>query len=110
LADLRGSGLTDVTIAACCFRSYTDPAEVARLLGWKRPAAHLTPCWGVPFPDADGGRNGYVRFKPDRPRYDKEKPVKYESPKGKGNRAFFPPHTLPVLADPTAPLVITEGE
>jgi hypothetical protein len=113
LADLRKSGLSDATIAACGFTSYVSAAEVARLLGWDRPAKHMAPSWGVPFPGPDGKPTGYVRIKPDNPRTKEGKRVKYESPlarKHKGNRAFFPPGTLPLLADPTRPLVVTEGE
>src|SRR5262249_36510525 len=62
--------------------------------------------------DATGVVNGYVRLKPDRPRLSKKdgKPVKYESPKGSGNRAFFPTGTIPALADPSIGLLIVEGE
>ena len=57
-------------------------------------------------------RNGYTRLKPDRPRKSKDdgKPIKYESPKGSTNRAYFPPHTLAALPDPTKPLIVVEGE
>ena len=55
LADLRASGLSDDQIRACGFFSATDPATVAKLLGWKTPATRLGPCLCIPFPGPDGG-------------------------------------------------------
>jgi putative DNA primase/helicase len=112
LADLRHSGLSDATITACGFRSLEAPASVQDVLRWKRYRGELGPCLCIPFADAEGKPTGYSRLKPDRPRKSKEdgKPVKYESPKGSTNRAYFPPGTLPALKDPSAPLLITEGE
>ena len=112
LADLRRSDLSDVQIAACHFTSLTDPAVIARYLGWKRAAQGLGPCLGIPFFDAAGKLTQYVRVKPDRPRVNKEdgKPIKYESPLKQPNRAYFPPGTWATLADPSVPLIITEGE
>jgi putative DNA primase/helicase len=112
LADLRKSGLTDETIAACRFRSVADETEAGRILNWRGPARGLGPFLAIPFFDLDGKSNCFIRLKPDRPRASKKggKTVKYESPVGKSNRAYFPPGTVAVLADPTAPLVVTEGE
>lgn len=112
LADLRASGLTDEQIRVCGFYSCSDTVALARLLGRKnrRVVAALGPCLCIPFPNADGSPSGYVRCKPDAPRVADGKPVKYESPVGTPNRAYFPPATLPVLADPSVPLLITEGE
>src|SRR5207248_1126878 len=56
---------------------------------------------------------GYVRLKPSKPRIDGRtgKPVKYESPVGRPNRLYIPPGcTRAALADPSVPLLITEGE
>jgi putative DNA primase/helicase len=36
--------------------------------------------------------------------------VKYESPMGLPNRAYFPPNTVAALHDPSIPLLMTEGE
>jgi putative DNA primase/helicase len=115
LADLRASGLSDAQISACGFYTETDPAKVSLGLKWRRPAKELGPCLAIPYRDREGNVNGYVRFKPDKPRLSKKqdgtpKPVKYESPKGKPNQAFFPPGTLAALADPNQPAAITEGE
>lgn len=110
LADLRRSGLTDATIYAAGLYTERDPIAIGRLLGRKGPAHMFGSCLAFPFRDAAGNVNGYTRFKPSRPRTKDARPVKYESPIGKPNRAYFPPGTLSALTDPTAPLLITEGE
>jgi hypothetical protein len=107
LADLRASGLSDDTIRRCGFHSVITPTQVTRLLRWRGRAKALGACLAIPFTQAPG----YVRLKPDNPRRDRRgKAVKYESPVGRPNRAYFPPGTAAVLADPATPLVITEGE
>ena len=63
-----------------------------------------------PYFGADGKPFGYVRLKRDKPRMKHGKPIKYESPKESQNRAYFPPGTRGALADPTKPLILTEGE
>jgi putative DNA primase/helicase len=112
LADLRRSGLSDTTIAACGFKSLQAPASVQGVLRWKRYNGELGACLAIPFRDVIGAATGYVRLKPDSPRKNKEdgKPVKYESPKGLANRAFLPPATRLVLLDTPVTLLITEGE
>ncbi len=112
LADLRKSGLTDATIAACGFRSLEAPASVQDALCWKLYRGELGPCLCIPFPDAEGKPTGYCRLKPDKPRKGKEdgKPRKYESPKGSTNRAYFPPGTRAALPKAAARLIVTEGE
>src|SRR4051812_48324118 len=92
LADLQKSGLSTEQIAACEFRSLTDPSEIAGLLGWHRYTGDLGTFLCIPYPSADGSLNGYCRLKPDRPRVDRKgKRVKYEAPKGSSNHAYFPP-------------------
>jgi hypothetical protein len=112
LADLRRSGLSDDQIQACCFHSLQANEDVQQALRWSRYSGSLGPCLCIPYRHADGAVNGYCRLKPDRPRRDrgKDQPVKYEAPKGLPNRAYFPPGTVAILADPSAPLLITEGE
>jgi putative DNA primase/helicase len=110
LADLRASGLTDATVEACGFYSEADPAKVSGLLNCTRPYAELLgPCLVFPFGDA---APGHTRLKPDRPQTDpkKDRPRKYEAPRGVGNQAYFPPGTRAVLSDPAVPLLVTEGE
>jgi putative DNA primase/helicase len=112
LADLRKSGLSDQQIAACRFHSLQAPASVQKVLRWKRYNGELGDCLAIPFMDAEGKRTEYVRLKPDQARKGKEdgKSVKYESPKGSSNRAYFPPGTLAALKDPSQALVVVEGE
>ena len=45
-----------------------------------------------------------------RKKKSENKPIKYEAPIGRPNRAYFPPGTRLVLADLTVPLIVTEGE
>lgn len=116
LADLRKSGLTDEQIAACGFYSESDPHKVAALLGdylSTKTAAKYGACLVIPYCGPDGAPTGYARLKPDKPRKDKKtsgKVIKYESPAGRPGRAYFPPATRAALADPTVPLLLTEGE
>jgi hypothetical protein len=110
LEDLRRSGLSDLTIRACKFRSVEDPHEISRILRWDRPADNLGPCLVFPFLDAHGRDTGRQRVKPDRPRTFDGKSVKYESAKGLPNLPHFPPGIAAALADPSQMLFITEGE
>jgi putative DNA primase/helicase len=112
LADLRASGLSVQQIAACGFYSLQALASIQAALRWKRYNGELGDCLCIPFVAAAGKPTGYVRLKPDRPRKSKAdgKPIKYESPKGASNRAYFPPGTLAALKDSSIPLVLTEGE
>jgi putative DNA primase/helicase len=112
LADLRNSGLSDEQIRLCSFYSLQAPASIQQVLKWKRYKGELGDCLAIPFRNGEGETKGYVRLKPDRPRKSREdgKPIKYESPKGAANRAYFPPGTLAALRDPSIPLVVTEGE
>lgn len=116
LADLRLSGLSDETIAACGFYSESDPEAVAKLLRWKYPAKALGPCLCIPFINPKNGNlvKGYVRVKPDKPRAGKGKKKgktnKYESPVGLSSCPYLPHGVIPVLDDSTAELFITEGE
>jgi hypothetical protein len=50
LDDLHRSGLSDETIAACRFRSITDPKAIRRILGWDAAKANIGACLGLPFP------------------------------------------------------------
>ena len=112
LADLHASGLSDEQIAACGFYSLQAASSIQAALRWMRYNGEFGDCLRIPFVTAEGKPTGYVRLKPDCPRKGKEdgKPIKYESPKGSTNRAYFPPGTLAALKDPSAPLLITEGE
>jgi hypothetical protein len=110
-ADLHRSGLSDDQIARCKFYSITNRLGAERALQTTRLPDGIWPALGIPYRGPGGYKNGYVRLKPDKPRLDEHgKPVKYESPRDVPNRAYFPPETLPALSDPSAPLLLTEGE
>jgi putative DNA primase/helicase len=65
----------------------------------------------IPYRDAQGSDTGNIRLKPDKPLVnDDGRERKYEAPKLRPSRAYFPPGTITALADPTAPLLVTEGE
>lgn len=117
LDDLKRSGISDHQILECGFSSESDPKKIRDLLRWERLelAKKLGPCLVIPFFGPDGTPLPYSRLKPDQPRTDNTngsagKPIKYESPKGQGNRVFFPPMTRGVVANAGVPLLITEGE
>jgi putative DNA primase/helicase len=110
LADLQSSGLSDEQIDRCGFKSLRASGDVRLALGWSQYKGTLGDCLCIPFKDAEGKPTGYCRLKPDHPRKKDGKPVKYESPKGVPNRAYFPPDTLYSLHDATVPVIITEGE
>src|SRR5262249_31496201 len=109
LKHLRESGLTDATITAAGLYSETAPQKLAGILGWRKPTKGLAPAIVFPFVDADG-HNGYSRIRPDPPRRIRDKPVKYESPKGQPNRIYLPPGVAPILDSPQSELLLTEGE
>jgi hypothetical protein len=104
--------LSDSQILACGFHSLRTASAIQKALCWKRYEGTLGECLCIPFADHAGKPIGYSRLKPDRPRKSSEdgKPIKYESPKGSSNRAYFPPATRTALALPSAPLIVTEGE
>ena len=111
LEDLRRSGLSDQQIESCGFRSEADPAKWSKLLNWKSARKEAGAVLCIPFFGANGNPLDYIRVKPDKPRKGKDgKPIKYESPKGAANRAYLLPMTRAALADPSMPLLITEGE
>ena len=108
--DLRRSGLTDETISAAGLRSEVDPVAVQWILNWQRPATGLGPCLIFQFRHVDGTLNGFARVKPDAPRLENGKPVKYEQPRQAELRPYFPPGTISTIADPAAAVGICEGE
>jgi putative DNA primase/helicase len=109
LAELRKSGLNDSTIVAAGIRSESDYERLAAVLGWKCYPKRMAPAIVFPFRAADG-TNGYSRIKADVPRLLKEKPVKYESPKGRPNEIYLPPGVADVLGRSDVDLLLTEGE
>jgi len=121
LATLRdGSGITEAVILARGYRTITEANEL-RALGFA-PVQCRAPGLLLPVHTPDGGESLYV-YRPDNPRCieDKskgrlpdgtypQKVIKYELPKGTGVRLDCPPTCRPMLADPSIPLWVTEGQ
>jgi hypothetical protein len=116
VSDLADSGILIEQALAAGIRTVTDPQRVQRFLKWDRPADALGDCLAFLYRKPDGNFDTtYVRVRPDNPRTEKKgerkgKKVKYESPVGISNRAYFPGGVIPLLGDVTKPLIITEGE
>jgi len=93
-----------------------DAALASKMLNWSSTSKQVAPAMVMLFHDRDGKMiDNYVRLKPDKPRTakrggNKGKPIKYESPLKKPNRAYFPLGIESTLADASNPLLITEGE
>ncbi len=106
--ELRGSGLTAATIEAAGIRSI-GTAEVKDTLGWAPKGVD----WGngLLFPYAtNGDGRAYGRVKLDFPRSGREgHVVKYESPRGSTNQAYFPPGVREQIESATT-ILLTEGE
>jgi hypothetical protein len=98
VADLYKSGISDETIRT--ERIFTSPSKFTKQL-FKRPHGP-----GMVFQFGDG----FFRIKLDRPQTDGKQ---YRQVKGSVNRIYVPwslPNRDEVLADPTIPLIISEGE
>jgi hypothetical protein len=105
LADLRRSGLSDLSIAENDLRSVTDRREIVEILGWD--PGDIGDALEFRFRHPDGSFNGFRRIKPDRPR-----PAggKYEQPLRAGNRAYFTTRACEAIQTSRAMLLVTEGE
>jgi hypothetical protein len=116
IVDLGLSGISEEQALMAGIRSIISPQSISSILHWKKPAIGLGPCLLFPFLSAAGQiQLEYARLKPDTPRTEqrgqkKGKTIKYESPIGKPNRAYFPIGIAAALVDLSALLVITEGE
>src|SRR5262249_19592738 len=88
---LRTSGLSDETIAAAGIFSVTEGDEAGRLLGWSGPAP--VPAIVFPYFDKYGDKVMNI-LRPETPRQNEGKLVKYESPIGVPPRLYFPPESL----------------
>lgn len=110
--ELEKSGISSETAGKAGLRSESKPEQIAELLGWETGHnVHLGNCLVFRYRNRDGRLNGYCRLKPDNPRKDQHgKQIKYEAPKGKPARAYFPPGTVAALGARRKPLLITEGE
>lgn len=114
------SGISDDVILARGYRTITDKAEL-KGLGFA-PEQCKVPGLLLPLHTTDGENTLYV-YRPDNPRVIEQrrrgrqsdgtypcKVIKYEFPKGVGTRLDCPPICQPMLADPSIPLWVTEGQ
>jgi len=109
-SEFRASGISDPMLQRAGVHA-VDGREVSVILGWQPRAASWGSGWAIPFRDLDGADTGYQRIKLDSPRTNqKGKSIKYESPKGAANRAYFPPGLGSLMSDASQPILITEGE
>lgn len=104
LKALYARGLTLATIEGAGLYTETKADKVAAILKWKSVRKSMLPALIIPY-DRD-----YARVRFDNPRILKDKPVKYESPKGSELRIYIPPETIAHLDDPRQETAITEGE
>lgn len=102
------SSIADAVIEARGYRTVTDVKElVAR--GFSRRQLRQ-PGLLLPLHGTDGAQPLCV-YRPDSPYVDRDgKALKYEIPAGQGVRLDCPPSCRPLLADPSMPLWITEGQ
>src|SRR2546428_13472865 len=114
LAQLRdGSGIAEEVIAERGYCSI-DQRTTLREYGFAAEQCRTVPGLLIPQYGTDGS-NGRYTFKPDQPRFitskrsNKERVVKYETPKDAGIRLDCPPRCLPQLGDPKVELWLTEG-
>lgn len=102
----KRSAISPETIAARGYRTVTDRRELLAL-GFA-PTQCRVPGLLIPLHAPDGSIAGH-QFRPDCPRLKGGKPVKYEMPRGTGNRLDCPPRCRPHLGDPAVDLFVTEG-
>ena len=87
--ELRASGISDEMITASGIRTVSGE-EVCRILNWSQDAGTVGTGWALPFDEPDADDCSY-QVKLDEPRPRGGDIIKYESPLGSGNRAYFPP-------------------
>ncbi len=106
---LAASGLTAETIREAGIWSCGDVGELAALLNRRSVSRAWGPCLIFPYTD-ESGTVILNRVRPSNPPLAKGKPAKYLSPSGAQVRLYVPPAARAAVADPTARLLITEGE
>lgn len=99
----RGSAIDPAIVAERGYRSMAAAALPPQFPAYQRRDGLLIPVHSV------WGTVGAWQLKPDRPRDNGGKPVKYETAAGMPLCLDVPRRVLPLLADPGIPLWITEG-
>ena len=105
---IEGSGIAPEVARARGYRSCTAPDDgLLRELGFTKPQRRF-PGLLVPIYNA-AGELALHQYRPDHPRLVRKKPVKYETPEGSRLVLDVPRSIREQLADPTVPLVVSEG-
>jgi len=116
----KGSGISDSVIDARSYRTVTQAGMLLEL-GFSPQQSKNVPGLLLPVCTLDGS-NGLYIYRPDLPRTVQsrkkqtrdgvinQRVIKYEMPKGMGVRLDCSPACRSMLADPSIPLWITEGQ
>ena len=102
----KGSGIAPDLIAARGYKTVTVKADLERL-GFS-PKQRIVPALVIPIFSPTGEVKLY-QARPDTPRINKGKPVKYETPAGSSMTLDVHPSVNGKLSDPNIPLFVTEG-
>ena len=103
---LDESAISEEVVTERGYYSETVKANLGRL-GFGR-SQQLVPTLLAPI----HGPDGTVRFhlsRPDKPRTRRGRLAKYEFPSGQPMAVDVPPRCLPNIANPSVPLIVTEG-
>jgi len=102
----EGSGIDIEVIRERGYRSFLGKVDLEKL-GFS-PAQQRAPGLLVPLWSVEGVQAG-CQFRPDNPRSNRGKPIKYETPIGASNRLDCPLRCKDMIGNPQIPLWITEG-
>jgi hypothetical protein len=100
------SGISEVVIEARGYRSVDKKVDLKQL-GFSDKQCN-TPGMLLPIHSPSGNIATY-QFRPDQPRIEDGKPVKYETPVGTSMKLDVHPFAREMLGDPSTPLLVTEG-
>ena len=103
--EMHASGISDEVLKTSGVRTVSGE-DACGMLGWSEEGNDVSTGWAIPFDDPSK-ENCYWRVKLDTPRIKEGREIKYESPVGTSNRAYFPPGFD--KSDGTR-FIITEGE
>ena len=104
---LKASGITPEVASARGYR--TIKAHEAFHYGFNKTQSRSGLL--IPIYPPQETQPALYRLRPDKPRTKKDgKPIKYEQPRGTPLRIDVPPLLQDKVQDPSAPLIITEGE
>jgi hypothetical protein len=108
----QASGIADAVITERGYRSIEGASGFTELkaLGFTKQQAWHTSGLLLPLHTTDG-KEPLIIYRPDQPQLDANGRLrKYLLPKGAGVRLDCPPRYQPLLADPSIPLWLTEGQ